>query len=302
MKIATFRLPHAPPDQPGATFAAVITQTETDESGLEYATQAIELSGITDAGAYLTLPPQDRKVAVTVAMSAAQDDPTKILDTAHFDYDTLIPYPSKIFCIGLNYRNHILETGLKLPDYPTVFAKYGQTLTGPYASITIPEVDHRLDYEGELAVIIGAPGKSIPKNQAMRHVGGYAISNDMSLRGFQGRTDEWMQGKIFEATTPVGPWLVTDDEFDDDAMLTTLVNGEVRQHDSANDLVFGVAELIEYLSQIITLLPGDIIMTGTPGGVALAMRNDEGRRPWLQPGDVVETRIEGLGSQRNVIN
>lgn len=302
MKIATFRLPHARPDQPGATFAAVITQTDTDEFGVEYATQAIELSGITDAGAYLTLTPQERTVAVTTAMSAATDDPTKILDITHFDYDTLIPYPSKIFCIGLNYRNHILETGLELPDYPTVFAKYGQTLTGPFADITIPEVDHRLDYEGELAVIIGAPGKNIPKNQAIRHVGGYAISNDISLRGFQGRTDEWMQGKIFEATTPVGPWLVSTDDFADDAQLTTLVNGEVRQHDSVNDLVFGVPELIEYLSQMITLLPGDIIMTGTPGGVALAMRDENGRRPWLRPGDVVETRIEGLGAQRNVIN
>jgi len=302
MKIATFRLPHARPEQPGATFAAVITETAIDDAGVEYATQAIELSGITDAGAYLTLPPQERTTAIRAAMSEAQEDPTKVLDITQFNYDTLIPYPSKIFCIGLNYRNHILETGLELPEYPTVFAKYGQTLTGPFADIALPEADHRMDYEGELAVIIGAPGKNIPKNQAMRHVGGYAISNDISLRGYQGRTDEWMQGKIFEATTPVGPWLVSADEFNDDAQLTTLVNGEIRQNDSVNDLVFGVAELVEYLSQMITLLPGDIIMTGTPGGVALAMRDENGRRPWLQPGDVVETRIEGLGAQRNVIN
>lgn len=302
MKIATFRLPDARPDQPGATFAAVITETAIDDSGVEYATKGIELEGIADAGAYLTLPPQERTTLITAAVNAAEEDPSKVLEIGHFAYDTLIPYPSKIFCIGLNYRNHILETGLELPQYPTVFAKYGQTLTGPHAEISVPEVDHRLDYEGELAVIIGAPGKNIGRSNALRHVGGYAISNDISLRGYQGRTDEWMQGKIFEATTPVGPWLVSNDEFDRDAQLTTLVNGEVRQNDSVNDLVFGVEELIEYLSQMITLLPGDIILTGTPGGVALAMRDENNRRPWLKPGDVVETRIEGLGAQRNVIN
>ncbi len=301
MKIATFRLPHERPDKPGATFAAVITETATNASGAEYATDAVQLEGITDVGAYLTLPPEDRAVAVTTAISATNDGTAEVLDVSQFTYDTLIPYPSKIFCIGLNYRNHILETGLELPEYPTVFAKYGQSLTAAFADIEVPVIDHRLDYEGELAVIIGAPGRNIPKSHADRHVAGYAISNDISLRGLQGRTDEWMQGKIFEATTPVGPWMVTPDEFESDAQLTTLVNGEVRQDDSVNDLVFGVAELIEYLSQLVTLLPGDIILTGTPGGVALAMRDETGRRPWLKAGDVVETRISGLGAQRNAI-
>src|SRR5690625_815818 len=199
MKIATFRLPHARPEQPGATFAAVITETAIDDAGVEYATQAIELSGITDAGAYLTLPPQERTTAIRAAMSEAQEDPTKVLDITQFNYDTLIPYPSKIFCIGLNYRNHILETGLELPKYPTVFAKYGQTLTAAFADIEVPEIDHRWDYEGELAVIIGAPGRNIPKSHADRRVAGYAVSNDISLRGLQGSTAEWMQGKLFEA-------------------------------------------------------------------------------------------------------
>lgn len=301
MKIATFRLPHERPDQPGATFAAMITETTVDDSGAEYATHAIQLEGITDVGAYLTLTPHDRTVAVTSAVAAAKEDPSMVVDVTSLDYDTLVPYPSKIFCIGLNYRNHILETGLDLPEYPTVFAKYGQTLTAPYADIELPEADHRLDYEGELAVVIGAPGKHISKEHAKNYVAGYTIGNDISLRGFQGRTDEWMQGKIFEATTPVGPWLVTTDEFNQNARLTTLVNGEIRQDDSVNDLVFSVEELIEYLSQMITLLPGDIILTGTPGGVALAMRDENGRRPWLKAGDIVETRIAGLGAQRNVI-
>src|SRR5699024_2362363 len=229
MKIATFRLPHERPDKPGATFAAVITETATDAKGTEYATHAVQLEGISDVGAYLTLPPDDRAIAVTTAISATNDGTAEILDVSQFTYDTLIPYPPTMFCIGLHYRNHILETGLKLPDYPTVFAKYGQSLTAAFADIEVPEIDHRLDYEGELAVIIGAPGRNIPKSHADRHVAGYAVSNDISLRGLQGRTDEWMQGKIFEATTPVGPWMVTPDEFDSDAQLTTLVNGEVRQ-------------------------------------------------------------------------
>src|SRR5699024_7802257 len=226
MKIATFRLPHERPDQPGATFAAMITETTVDDSGAEYATHAIQLEGITDVGAYLTLTPHDRTVAVTSAVAAAKEDPSMVVDVTSLDYDTLVPYPSKIFCIGLNYRNHILETGLDLPEYPTVFAKYGQTLTGPYSDIAVPAADHRMDYEGELAVIIGAPGKNIPASHAEKYIAGYAVSNDISLRGMQGRTDEWMQGKIFEATTPVGPWMATSDEFHHDARLTTLVNGE----------------------------------------------------------------------------
>lgn len=301
MKLATFRIPDQRFDEPGATFAAAITETATDDSGNEYATQAVILEGITDVGAYLTLPLHKRQNFVHDAINEAQRDTSKLLDVSEFSYDTLIPYPSKVFCIGLNYRNHILETGLKLPEYPTVFAKYGQTLTGPYSDIEIPDHDHRLDYEGELAVIISAPGKNIPATNAQNYIAGYAVSNDFSLRGMQGRTDEWTQGKIFEATTPVGPWLVTPDEFKHTARLTTLVNGDTRQDDSVDDLVFKVDELIEYLSSIITLLPGDIILTGTPGGVALAMRDENGRRPWLKSGDVVETRIEGLGAQRNVI-
>lgn len=301
MKLATYHLPQQRTDQPGATFAAVILETSTDDDGVEHATRAVQLEGVTDVGAYLTLPHPDRQALIEQTLAAAQEDPDTVLDATQFEYATLIPYPTKVFCIGLNYRNHILETGLKLPEYPTIFAKYGQTLTAAHSNIAIPAIDHRLDYEGELAVIIGAPGKDIPATNVEHYIAGYAVSNDFSLRGLQGRTDEWTQGKIFEATTPVGPWLVTTDEFVPDARLTTLVNGEVRQDDAVNDLVFGVADLVSYISQLITLLPGDIILTGTPGGVALAMRDENGRRPWLTSGDVVETRIEGLGGQRNVI-
>lgn len=135
MKIATFRLPFERTNQPGATFAAVITQTTIDESGAEHATHAVQLEGLADVGAYLTMTPPERQGFVTAALDGAEEDASKVLDVTQFIYDTLIPYPSKVFCIGLNYRNHILETGLELPDYPTVFAKYGQTLTAAFSNI-----------------------------------------------------------------------------------------------------------------------------------------------------------------------
>ena len=301
MKIATLKMPQEPTEQPETTFAVVIVQTDTDESGAEFATQAVRLKGITDVGDFLTLAPPRRQSIVQEALQSAENDLTQVLEVAQFEFATLIPFPSKVFCIGLNYRNHIEETGLNLPEYPTIFAKFGQSLTGAFHDIAVPQIDHRLDYEGELAVIIGTPGKNIDAERAADYIAGYAVSNDMSLRGLQGRTDEWTQGKILEASTPVGPWMTTPDEFQNGAELTTLVNGEVRQRDAVDDLVFGVAELIEYISQLITLLPGDIILTGTPGGVALAMRDENGRRPWLKAGDVVETRIQGLGAQRNAI-
>lgn len=301
MKIATLKLPQEPTEQPDSTFAAVIVQTETDETGAEFATEAVRLKGITDVGQFLTIEPPRRQSLVQEALHAAERDPDQVLAVSQFEFVTLVPYPSKVFCIGLNYRNHIEETGLTLPEYPTIFTKFGQSLTGAFHDIAVPAIDHRLDYEGELAVIMGSPGKNIDVESAVEYIAGYAVSNDMSLRGLQGRTDEWTQGKIMEASTPVGPWMTTPDEFQVSAELTTLVNGEVRQHDAVDDLVFGVDELIAYISQLITLLPGDIIFTGTPGGVALALRDEHGRRPWLKAGDVLETRIQGLGAQRNVI-
>ena len=298
MKLATFRMPDQRLDEPGATFAAAITETDTDDSGVEYATQAVMLEGIVDVGTYLTLPLNTDKNAFTARSKMHSTIRVALM------FPNSPTTPSSRILRRCLYRLELpqshLETG-QLPEYPTVFAKYGQTLTGPYSNIELPALDHRLDYEGELAVIISAPGKNIPASNARNYIAGYAVSNDFSLRGMQGRTDEWTQGKIFEATTPVGPWLVTPDEFKENARLTTLVNGEIRQDDSVDDLVFKVDELVEYLSQIITLLPGDIILTGTPGGVALAMRDENGRRPWLKAGDVVETRIEGLGAHRNVI-
>ncbi|WP_372697722.1 fumarylacetoacetate hydrolase family protein [Arthrobacter sp. JSM 101049] len=284
MKLATIRRPGAAQQ----TFAALV-QGET----------AHELAGFADVGAFLAAGHATRAAALEAAR--APQDRGAVVPVAEADFGTLVTAPEKVFCIGLNYRNHILETGQELPAYPTVFTKFARSLTGPADPIAVPEEDHRLDWEGELAIVIGAEGRRIAEADAADHIAGYAVSNDVSMRGWQGRTTEWMQGKAWEASTPVGPFLVSADEFPDGARIRTKVNGETVQEDSTADLVFGPAALVSYLSTMVTLAPGDLILSGTPAGVALGRRNEAGRHPWLKAGDVLETSIDGLGAQRNVV-
>lgn len=280
MKLATIRRPGAAQQ----TFAAVVLGDT-----------AHELSGFGDVGAFLGADAAARQSALDAAQG------TTGVPVADAEFGTLIQSPEKVFCIGLNYRNHILETGQELPAYPTVFTKFARSLTGPTDPIQVPAEDHRLDWEGELAIVIGTAGRRIAEEDAADHIAGYAVSNDVSMRGWQGRTTEWMQGKAWEASTPVGPFLVSADAFPAGARIRTSVNGEVVQEDSTADLVFGPAALVAYLSTMVTLAPGDLILTGTPAGVALGRRNEAGRHPWLTAGDVLETAIEGLGAQRNEI-
>lgn len=287
MKLATIRRPGATQQ----TFAAVI------QGGAAH-----ELVGYADVGAFLGADDTARKTALEAATSASTSgEPAAAVAVADAEFGTLVPAPEKVFCIGLNYRNHILETGQELPAYPTVFTKFARSLTGPTDPIGLPPEDHRLDWEGELAIVIGTAGRRISEEDAAGHIAGYAVSNDVSMRGWQGRTTEWMQGKAWEASTPVGPFLVSADEFPAGAKIRTTVNGEVVQEDSTSDLVFGPAALVSYLSTMVTLVPGDLILTGTPAGVALGRRNEAGRHPWLAVGDFLETEIDGLGAQRNEI-
>lgn len=280
MRLATLRRPDS-----SGTFAAVIDGDS-----------AVELTGFADVGTFLAAPSGRRDAALEAAASGGTRH-----DAGAAAFATLVPNPAKVFCVGLNYRNHIAETGNEVPKFPTVFTKFAESLTGPNDEIEIPAEDHRVDWEGELAIVIGGAGRRIPEADAERHIAGYAVSNDVSMRGWQGRTPEWTQGKCWEAASPIGPYLVTPDEFTAGARITTRVNGEVVQEDSTSDLVFSPAALVAYLSTIVTLRPGDLILTGTPAGVALGRRNAEGRHPWLKPGDVLETEIEGLGAQRNVL-
>lgn len=284
MRLTTLR--HPDPTTGSETVAAL---AEADSS-------VRLLPGFADVGAFLAAPEAKRAAAVAAASgTAARPTP------APHDHAPVVTRPAKVFCIGLNYRSHIEETGLEVPEYPTVFTKFALSLTGPYDEIEVPEEDHRLDYEGELTVVIGRGGRRLKGGEAAAAIGGYTIANDISMRGWQGRTAEWTQGKAWEASSPVGPWVVTADEFVDGARLSTSVNGEVVQEAPTSDLVFTPVDLVEYLSAMITLEPGDLILTGTPSGVALGRRNDAGRHPWLKAGDVVEVGIEGLGRQRNRI-
>jgi acylpyruvate hydrolase len=208
-------------------------------------------------------------------------------------FATLIPQPSKVLCVGLNYRSHILETGRDLPEYPTLFAKFAQTLLGAHDDLVLPSVSDRVDWEVELGVVIGRPIYRATRDEAAAAIAGYTVTNDVSMRDWQRRTLQWLQGKMFERSTPAGPYLVTEDEVGDAADLEVRceVDGAVMQQSRTSDLLFGPAEIAAYASQAITLLPGDLLLTGTPGGVG------DARKPpvYLQPGQTLRTVVEGLG-------
>lgn len=205
--------------------------------------------------------------------------------------------PGAIVCVGLNYRNHVFEMGRELPTVPTYFAKFTRALTDPDAVIPVPAHSDAVDYECELAVVIGSGGRDIPVDRAWDAVAGLTLLNDISMRDFQRRSLQWLAGKTWEASTPVGPAVVTVDELTDlgDREITTHVNGEQRQRAPISELVFDVPALVADLSRIITLQPGDLIATGTPGGVADAMKPPR----YLEPGDVVTIALDGIGTLTN---
>jgi acylpyruvate hydrolase len=217
---------------------------------------------------------------------------------AEADFAPVVPRPGKIICVGLNYRAHILETGRELPRYPTLFAKFADTLTGARDDLVLPSVSEKVDWEVELGVIIGRPVYRATAAEAEAAIAGYTVVNDVSMRDWQQRTLQWLQGKMFERTTPAGPYLVTVDEIGSapDLEVRCEVDGVVMQQSRTSDLLFGVAEIVAYASQAVTLRPGDLIATGTPGGVGNA------RTPpvYLQPGNVLRTWIEGLGECVNL--
>ncbi|WP_211362136.1 fumarylacetoacetate hydrolase family protein [Pseudonocardia cypriaca] len=210
-----------------------------------------------------------------------------------------VPDPDKILCIGLNYRDHAAEAGLDLPTEPMVFAKFRNCLIGPSDEIVLPDEVERVDYEAELAVVIGRRGKGIPVADAHRYIAGITVFNDVSARDLQLATSQWTLGKSVDTFGPCGPWLVTLDEIADvaDLRMRTRVNGTVVQDSSTAEMVFGVAELVAYLSQAMTLEPGDLIATGTPAGVGFK------RNPpvLLRAGDVVEVEIDEVGLLSNPV-
>ncbi|WP_315813268.1 fumarylacetoacetate hydrolase family protein [Bradyrhizobium sp. SZCCHNR2028] len=211
----------------------------------------------------------------------------------------VIPNPDKILCIGLNYETHRKETGRSEVENPTVFGRFANSQTGHLTDIIRPRVSTDLDFEGELAIVIGKPGRYIPRSEAWQHIAGYACYNEGSVRDFQRHTHQFTPGKNFPATGAFGPWLVTPDEIDDlgPLRLQTRLNGEVVQDATISQMIFDIPRQIEYCSSFTRLEPGDVIATGTPGGVGSR------RTPplWMKPGDVVEVEIDRIGLLRNGI-
>lgn len=207
--------------------------------------------------------------------------------------------PTKTICVGLNYRAHIQETGRETPRHPTLFGKFSDALAGPFDALTIPPETAKADWEVELGVVIGTAGRRIPETDALDHVAGFVVVNDISMRDWQNRTTQWMQGKNFDRSTPVGPWIVTPDELppDLDLAISCEVSGVVMQSSRTSDLLFSVPELVAYISTFCTLRPGDLIATGTPGGIG----NTRTPPRFLRSGDTLVSSIEGLGMQRNAI-
>ena len=212
-----------------------------------------------------------------------------------------IERPSKIVCIGLNFKDHAAESGMELPKEPVIFFKSTSALVGPDDPLVLPRNGFKVDWEVELAVVIGKTARYVEQDRAYEHVAGYALHNDYSERSFQlERGGQWVKGKSCDSFAPLGPYLATKDEIRDPHRLSMWlkVNGESRQRSSTANMVFGVPMLVSYLSQFMTLLPGDVISTGTPAGVGLGMKPEP---RYLKAGDVVELGIEGLGQSRQEV-
>lgn len=226
-------------------------------------------------------------------------DPVYTVEESEVNLGPAVTAPNKIICVGLNYRKHADETNSPYPKTPILFTKYNNTLTAHGRDIAVPKVTEKLDYEVELGIVIGKSAKYVDKENALDHVFGYVTANDLSARDLQFVSSQWLLGKSCDDFTPVGPYLVTKDEVEDpnDLNLKTIVNGKERQNSNTVDMIFHCDEIISYISQHMTLTPGDIILTGTPEGVI--MGDPEEEQVFLQPGDEVTVEIEKLGSLTN---
>jgi acylpyruvate hydrolase len=233
------------------------------------------------------------------AIRAAADGSGSEFAPAHFepaDFGPAVPEPPRILCLGVNYSEHAIEGGRAVPTWPEAFVRGLGSVLGPYADLVKPALTSRFDYEGELGVVIGAGGRYLPASEAMAAVAGFVVLNDASAREWQRAATQWTAGKNFEGSMPIGPELVTADELDiSDLALTTTLNGEIMQSARTSQMIVDVPSAIEFFSSFTRLRPGDVIATGTPGGVGFA------RKPpvWLEPGDLIEVAVEGVGTIRN---
>jgi 2-keto-4-pentenoate hydratase/2-oxohepta-3-ene-1,7-dioic acid hydratase in catechol pathway len=256
----------------------------------------LESLGFKDASSFISAGEKAREQARS---SLKNSGPGDLLPLDSLRLTAPIPKPPKILCVGLNYRDHAKESQMELPSVPTIFAKYTNAVIGPGDPIVLSAATQKPDYEAEFAVVIGKRAKGIKRSQWQDYVFGYTIVNDVSARDVQLATSQWTLGKSFDTFAPIGPHIVSADEVPDPHALDIRLSiaGETLQHSNTRELIFGVPELIEYISRMLTLEPGDIISTGTPAGVGL------GRTPprWLRPGEEVVIEIEKIGTLRNPV-
>ncbi len=210
-----------------------------------------------------------------------------------------IARPPKFLAVGLNYADHVAESGLETPEHPTIFNKQSTCVTGPNDPVHVPKASHVLDYEGELGFVIGRHARHVSRDDAADYIAGYTVVNDVTVRDWQFRTPTWTMGKSFDTHGPIGPWIITADEVGDphQLRLRTFVNGDLRQESNTKELIFNCFHLVEYFSTAFTLEPGDIVATGTPGGVGILSKPPK----ILKAGDVVRVQIEGIGEIENPI-
>lgn len=244
-------------------------------------------------------PAIDAIQTVLDTAAGSENGSTWTLDEMGLQYGPAVSDPGKIVCVGLNYRRHAAETNMPIPETPVLFSKYNNSIAAYGDSVSLPPVAIEYDYEVELGVVIGKSARNVSLDDALGYVLGYVTANDVSVRDLQTRTSQWLLGKTLDNFLPVGPYLVTPDEVGDPQLLSikTWVNGDLRQNSNTGDMIFNVAEIISYISRYFTLEPGDVIVTGTPEGVAMG-RED---KPWLKPGDEVVVEVEKLGSLKNVM-
>ena len=234
----------------------------------------------------------------TACRSVAADTyPDWLLSEETLTLGPCVYRPEKLLCVGLNYRRHAAESGAQIPEVPVLFSKFNNALAGHGEPIPLPSHVHQYDYEVELAVVIGRTARYVSHQKALEAVLGYCSANDLSARDLQMRTTQWLLGKTLDGFCPIGPYLVTRDEVPDPQQLRirSWLNGELRQDSTTADMIFPVAEIISYISQYVTLKPGDVILTGTPEGVILGRRE----KVWMRPGDVISVEVEGLGRLTN---
>lgn len=280
MKLLTFR-----------TQEGVKTGVKTEKGILPVAYSVDEVL----AGGEETL----RKLADFVNSADAGGTEGQFLTEETLDLGPCVPNPSKIICVGLNYRKHAEESNMPIPEYPILFNKFNNTLCGHGDVVPLPHTSKQVDYEAELVIVIGKTTKRVAKEEALNYVFGYCAANDLSARDLQFRTNQWLLGKSCDGFSPLGPYLVTADEVGNpnDLGIRAYLNGEIRQDSNTADMIFHCDEIVSYISQHMTLEPGDVILTGTPSGVIMGYPKEQ--QVWLKDGDEVTIEIDKLGRLTN---